>query len=138
MSILKTLIGAITPITKLIDELHTSIEERDKIRLAIVELQAKLTAQIVEYEQRMIEQQAQIITAEAKGHSWLQRNWRPITMLIFLGLVVLDMLGLLQYRLPDPAWTLLQIGLGGYVIGRTGEKISGDVIKLIDKKGTAQ
>jgi len=53
----------------------------------------------------------------------MQRNWRPITMLTFLVLVVCDSFGLLKFRLSNEAWTLLQIGLGGYVIGRTGEKI---------------
>ena len=44
-------------------------------------------------------------------------------MLTFLVLVVCDSFGLLKFRLCNEAWTLLQIGLGGYVIGRTGEKI---------------
>jgi len=61
--------------------------------------------------------------AEAQGGSWLQRSWRPITMLTFLVLVVTDALGLLPFRLAGEAWTLLQLGLGGYVVGRSGEKI---------------
>lgn len=60
-----------------------------------------------------------------------KRNWRPITMLTLLVLVVCDSFGLLKFRLSnevpqkarDKLWTLLQIGLGGYVVGRTGEKI---------------
>lgn len=67
--------------------------------------------------------QIRIIEAEAKGQSWLQRNWRPITMLTFLVLVVCDSFGFLKFRLSNEAWILLQIGLGGYVVGRTGEKI---------------
>ena len=54
----------------------------------------------------------------------LQRNWRPITRLSFLGLVVADAFGMLAFRLADQAWLLLQIGLGGYVVGRSVEKIS--------------
>ncbi len=45
-------------------------------------------------------------------------------MLSFLGLVVADAFGLLAFRLADQAWLLLQIGLGGYVVGRSVEKIS--------------
>jgi hypothetical protein len=37
--------------------------------------------------------------------------------------VVMDSFGLLSYRLSGEAWLLLQIGLGGYVVGRSGEKI---------------
>jgi lysozyme len=38
--------------------------------------------------------------------------------------VIADSCGLLAFRLSDAAWTLLQIGLGGYVVGRSVEKIA--------------
>ena len=63
-----------------------------------------------------------VIIAEAQG-SWLQKNWRPITMLTFLILVVLHSFNLLKNPIADQMWVLLQIGLGGYVAGRSGEKI---------------
>ena len=44
-------------------------------------------------------------------------------MLSFLVLVILDSFGLLVFRLSDEAWLLLQIGLGGYVVGRSAEKM---------------
>lgn len=44
-------------------------------------------------------------------------------MLSFLTLVILDSFGLLVFRLSDEAWLLLQIGLGGYVVGRSAEKM---------------
>ena len=75
-------------------------------------------------ERESLTAKANLIAAEAQGASWLQRNWRPITMLSFLGLVVADAFGLLAFRLADQAWLLLQIGLGGYVVGRSVEKIS--------------
>ena len=75
-------------------------------------------------ERERLAAQAAIVSAEAGGASWLQRNWRPITMLSFLGLVVADAFGMLAFRLADQAWLLLQIGLGGYVVGRSVEKIS--------------
>ena len=64
---------------------------------------------------------SKVIIAEAQG-SFLQKNWRPITMLTFLILVVCDSFDLLAFRLATEAWTLLQIGLGGYVAGRSIEK----------------
>ena len=45
-------------------------------------------------------------------------------MLTFLVLAVGDSLGLLATPLRDEAWALLQLGLGGYVVGRSGEKIA--------------
>ncbi len=74
-------------------------------------------------ESRLMEAQSSIIRSESGGQSWLQRSWRPIVMLSFLLLVICDSFGLLAFRLADQAWTLLQIGLGGYVIGRSAEKI---------------
>jgi hypothetical protein len=56
-------------------------------------------------------------------------------MLTFLVLVCLDAFGWLAFRLSDQAWVLLQIGLGGYVIGRSGEKIAQPVIKAMKDHG---
>jgi hypothetical protein len=71
-----------------------------------------------------MDNQASIIRAEATGQSWLQRNWRPISMLTFLFLAVSDSYGILpdNKKLSEEAWLLMQIGLGGYVVGRSAEK----------------
>jgi len=127
----------VTPVTELIDELHTSDEERMRIRQEMLKIQAGLTARIIDYEAELARSRAQVITAEAQGQSWLQRTWRPITMLTFLGLVVCDSFGLLAYRLADEAWTLLQIGLGGYVVGRSAEKILPNIVRSL-RKNNAQ
>ena len=33
-------------------------------------------------------------------------------------------------------WDLLEIGLGGYVVGRSGEKMAGAIFKIKDKNGS--
>jgi hypothetical protein len=88
------------------------------------ELQIEAFNKAEEYETKLLDAKKTIITAEAQSQSWIARNWRPITMLTFLFLVVLDSLGLLPFRLAGEAWTLLQIGLGGYVVGRSAEKVT--------------
>ncbi len=88
-----------------------------------MKVENELTTKVLDYESKLMGAQSSIIKAEATGHSWLQRNWRPITMITFLALVVLDSFGLLKFRLAEEAWLLLQIGLGGYVVGRSAEKI---------------
>lgn len=124
------LIGQIfEPAVKLIDELNTSGEEKLAAKQKMYEAQAQMSAKVLEYERQLLDSQSKIITAEAQGQSWLQRNWRPITMITFLVLVVCDSFGLLAFRLADQAWTLLQIGLGGYVVGRSAEKIAPHVLK---------
>ncbi len=71
---------------------------------------------------------ASIITAEAQGESWLQRNWRPLLMLNFAALITARWLGYGAPNLtPDLELKLLdivQIGVGGYVIGRSVEKVA--------------
>lgn len=125
------LAGALSPVTNMIDKLHTSDAERLELRNQLFAAQAAFATKMLEYESRLVEAQAKIVTAEAQGASWLQRNWRPITMLAFLVLVVCDSFGLLAFRLAEQAWTLLQIGLGGYVVGRSAEKIAPAISEAI-------
>lgn len=133
MSGWKFLSGLVSPVTDLIDELHTSEEERLQVKARIFEMQAHMADKVMEYETQLMQAQATVITAEAQGSSWLQRNWRPITMLTFLVLVVADTFGWTTFRLADEAWTLLQIGLGGYVVGRSAEKIVPKITEVMRK-----
>jgi hypothetical protein len=123
MKILETLTGLFKPAADLVDNLHTSEEERAQIKTAMLGVQINAALQFLDYEKQLMTNQTNIIIAEAQGGSWIQRNWRPITMLTFLFLVVMDSFGWLPFRLADQAWTLLQLGLSGYVVGRSAEKI---------------
>lgn len=124
MSVLAFISGIFDPAVKLIDSLHTSTEEKLNMQKEIKKVENELLAKVIDYETQLLENKSKIISAEATGHSWLQRNWRPITMLSFLALVALDSFGWLANPLADDAWLLLQIGLGGYVAGRSAEKIT--------------
>ena len=77
--------------------------------------------------------------AEAKSESWLARNWRPLLMLI-VGMIIANNYLLVPYanaffnwgillELPDALWTLLTIGVGGYTVGRSAEKVAGKLKK---------
>jgi len=122
LALVDQLVRLFTPINRLVDEFHDSEEDRAARRAEVTALQNEALALALERERLVA--QAAIVSAEAGGASWLQRNWRPITMLSFLGLVIADAFGMLAFRLADQAWLLLQIGLGGYVVGRSVEKIS--------------
>jgi hypothetical protein len=114
---------------KLIDELHTSDEEKLQMQKEIKKVENELLTKVIDYEKQLLSSKTAIITAEATGQSWLQRSWRPITMLTFLLLVVMDSFGWLPNPLAEEAWVLLQIGLGGYVAGRSAEKITQQYMK---------
>jgi len=85
------------------------------------EIEASLT-------QALIQQRGSVVTAEANGESWLQRNWRPLVMLWFAGLVGGYWFGFTPENLSQETVTALfdivQYGLSGYIIGRSAEKVT--------------
>ena len=65
-----------------------------------------------------LEMQARVVGEEARGN-WLQRSWRPVLMLAFAVVILAGMFTDLPV-LADTSrfWDLLEIGLGGYIVGR--------------------
>lgn len=124
MKIVDLIAGVFKPAADLVDELHTSDDERLQAKAKLLDVQAAAMQRAFDYEREIFEAKAEIVHAEASSKHWLTANWRPITMLTFLVLVVGDSLGFLPNELNKEAWVLLEIGLGGYVIGRSGEKIA--------------
>lgn len=124
LSILGFIADIFKPAATLIDDLHTSDEEKMKIEQMMFKMEQEMTLKMMEYEAQLLTAKTDIIKSEANSASWIARNWRPITMLTFLILVVLDSFKWLPSPLASEAWAMLQIGLGGYVVGRSGEKIA--------------
>ena len=79
-----------------------------------------------------------IIVAEASGN-WLQRSWRPLMMLTFTALIVARWLGWTAPNLApseyEHLWSIVQLGIGGYVIGRSVEKIAPAVLAAMTGQG---
>lgn len=116
-AILPSIIGLIG---KSIDK---AIPDKDQAE----QLKAQITLAAMNQDHSELEGAVSIITAEATGESWLQRNWRPILMLWFAGLVGAHWLGFTPKNLSDEIVSdllnIVQVGIGGYVIGRSGEKM---------------
>ena len=121
--------GIFKPAAELIDELHTSEDERLTAKGHLLDVQAAAMQRVFDYEKSTLEAQANIVSSEASSEHWLTATWRPITMLTMLTLVVGDAMLWLPNPLSEDAFSLLQIGLGGYVVGRSAEKI----IKVVRK-----
>ena len=121
-SVIKDLLGGL-------DKLFTSKEEKIKAESIIKQI-------LIEKQLELQQMQTDVIIAEAKGN-WLQRSWRPILMLSF-GFIVIyvkfiaPVFGLTIPALEIEFWELLKIGIGGYVVGRSAEKISKNI--TISKK----
>ena len=81
--------------------------------------------------------QASIIQTEAASQHWLAANWRPILMLVFGGLIVARWFGWAAPNLSNDEylalWDIVKIGLGGYVIGRSVEKVVPSVAQALKK-----
>lgn len=134
MNPIMNLIGALfEPAAKLIDELHTSDEERIDAKTRMLTAQTDVTLHILDKEFEMMQLRSNVIMAEANGESWIQRSWRPITMLTFLSLVVGHHLGLLSMELSDNMWDILKIGIGGYIGSRGVEKTASVVASAMQK-----
>jgi hypothetical protein len=114
--------GIFKPAAELIDNLHTSTEEKLEQKRLLLEVQGRAMDRVHEYNTALLEGQSKIINSEAQSEHWVTATWRPIVMLGLFSLVMLDSFGWLPNRLSDEAWLLLQIGLGGYVVGRSVEK----------------
>ena len=81
---------------------------------------------------------ADIIKAETTSESWLAQSWRPIMMLTFGALIVARWLG---YSAPGISedeilklWDIVELGLGGYVIGRSVEKVVPSITQALKGK----
>lgn len=90
-------------------------------------LKAEITKQLINADIDTFEKQANIIMSEANGESWLQRNWRPLVMIDFAILITAHWLGFTPENLAESQvlslLDIVKVGLGGYIVGRSAEKV---------------
>lgn len=124
---LKPVTGIVSAVGEVVDRLTLPAREKKQ-------LETDLFRVITECERQRVVAQASVIAEEARGN-WLQRSWRPLVMLTF-ALIVLAGTFVSLPILSDTSrfWDLLEIGLGGYVVGRSGEKIASTMFKLKTKR----
>lgn len=121
-------------------------------------INAEITKEMMNADGEFYKAAGSIITAEATGESWMQRNWRPITMLTFVFIIannyiivpyvqfMADMLGYMvvvpTLEIPQGMWGLLQIGIGGYIGSRGVEKVVSSIqaggVPLLGNRQPAQ
>jgi hypothetical protein len=128
---IQTLIPSLLPILgKVVGNLFPDPAEKAK---AEAEVMRQLLASQAEIEQAA----SKIIQTEAASTHWLAANWRPLTMLTFVLLIVARWFGLAAPGLSEAEyiklWSIVEFGLGGYVIGRSVEKIAPSIAQAIKK-----
>lgn len=105
-------------------------------KISEMELREKLNEAILSTFSEVAKTQADVIKTELTSEDWLQRNWRPITAIVFASIpvfyaiilpIAVGWFGLPPVRVGDDllSWIMdvVKICLGGYIGGRTVEKI---------------
>lgn len=123
---------------KLIDRLWPDPAQRDAAKLKLMELQQSGALAQLAAETELAKGAADIVKTEAASGNFLTASWRPITMLVFVVLITARWFGLAAPNLQEAEylklWDIVQLGLGGYVIGRSVEKIIPSVADALGKK----
>ncbi len=130
---IQTVLGLVQgPLAKILDAHIADAELKHK-------LAAEIETQLMTQLSKADELGAGVVQAEVKSEHWLTRSWRPLLMLLLMAFLVL--VGFLLpvadlilghhvkfeprwQLLPPEFWPFLQIGMGGYIGGRTLEKLA--------------
>ena len=130
--------SALKGVSEIADQFITDDTERAQAKRVLMDAENKLVSDITKYEATLVETQGSIVLAEAKSDSWLVKNWRPLLMLSITAILIHKYI-LYPYLswligpevpvldLPPELFTLLTVGVGGYVVGRSGEKIANTI-----------
>ena len=119
---IQALIPALAPIVgQIVGSLFPDPTEKAKA-------EAEAMRQLLAHQGEIEAAAAKIIQTEAASTHWLAANWRPLTMITFTALVVARWMGWVAPNLSEAEylklWSIIEFGLGGYVVGRSVEKIA--------------
>lgn len=99
--------------------------------------EAELTAQLWQNAHQLNAAAAEIIKAEAQSGHWLAAIWRPLVMLTFAGLIVARWFGWAAPNLSEAEylklWSIVEFGMGGYIIGRSVERVAPSIASAFKK-----
>ncbi len=115
--------SALDPIKSVADAVSGLVERVTLPAREKKQLEADVLRLLLEREKELVQARTTLLQEEGKGN-WLQRSWRPLVMLTFAAVILIGTFTNISI-LSDTSrfWDLLEIGLGGYVVGRSGEKI---------------
>lgn len=101
------------------------------------EIESKLMLGLMAHEQEVQKAVGAIIQTEAASEHWLAANWRPLAMLTFVTLIVARWFGWAAPSLSEAEylklWDIVELGLGGYVMGRSLEKVVPSLGNILKK-----
>ena len=124
------MLGAVAPLAKI---LFSTIEKSVPDKDLQAKLKSDLQTQLLQSNTQELTAAAKIIEAEAKA-GWFASSWRPLLMYVLIFILVWNYIlgpvikvftgAVISFELPGDVWTLLNVGLGGYVVGRSAESVA--------------
>ena len=122
---------------KVLDRVLPDPAQKAAAQLELLKLQQAGEFRVLEADLQMALARSDIIKTEAASSHWLASNWRPILMLTFGGLIVARWFGWAAPNLSQDEylklWDIVEFGLGGYVIGRSVEKVAPSIAQAIKR-----
>lgn len=122
MTMIQALIPALVPL------LGDIIRSKFPDPAEAAKMEAEMQAELWRNAHQLNAAAADIIKAEAQSQHWLAAIWRPILMLTFGALIVARWFGWAAPNLSEAEylklWSIVEFGMGGYVIGRSVEKVA--------------
>jgi hypothetical protein len=119
---------------KLIEGLLPDPTAQANAKIQLQQVLNQASAQQLAAETEKLNNQASVVKAEVGGQSAAQRNWRPYLMYLFMIIIANNYIvfpfihmffpSAVLLPVPEHMWTLLDICVGGYVGGRSLEKIA--------------
>lgn len=120
--------GIFKPAANLIDNLHTSDQEKLTLRNELAKIQGEALNKMTELEGKRIDAMSKVQTAEAGSKFWLTATWRPMCSMALVFIVVLASFGWIEK--PDSDfYMLVQVFLGAYSSSRGLEKMAASIGK---------
>lgn len=128
LSILPAILG---PISEILGRIIPDPNKR-------IELENEITKVMLSNQSALMDAMKSVMVADAQSEGWLTRNARPATvvwglsMVTWLG-VVAPSLGIGNEaitaikQVPSDLWNLVTVGIGAYMLGKTGETIANSV-----------
>lgn len=132
------MIAALIPIlAPLLGQVVKSVFPNADDELKRLELQNQIQLALIANSAALETAAASIVKAEAESENWLTSSWRPILMLVFGSLIVARWFGFTAPGITEAVelklWGILEVGIGGYVIGRSVEKAAPAVAAALKK-----
>lgn len=138
MGLLSFISGIFKPAADLIDNVHTSTEEKLQLRNALAKIEADVTVKSMELEGKVLELQGKLTesvakqaVAEATSESWLVRNYRAIIICSMFVLIMCQSFGLLKMELPEVFWQIFAASFGVMSVAPSIAKVGNGMLKNV-------